>query len=299
MKKMKASLKLVLPVFILLLAAAAVYADDTNQPPPQPEPQTSPPPEPQGRSRVMFNDEYINQLLEKVRQEDPNEAQRLENLRLENPRLFHVEMRKLAFKSRGQEQGFDPNRPHRMPAFQGPPGETMGLRGKEPGRQRIHEKEMELLSWLSKNDPNEAKELTALSEKDPPAYARRLAVDSKKYREVIEAEQTNPALAELLKKDLDLKQKRNELLEKYKATTDEKQKAELMQQLKEVTSDQFDLIVQKKQLMYEELKKKLEDLQKDVNKSQADLENFKKNKEQHINNRLKELTDPNAQFNWD
>jgi hypothetical protein len=121
----------------------------------------------------------------------------------------------------------------------------------------------------------------------------------KKYRQVVDAEQTNPALAELLKKDLGLKEKRNELLEKLKGTTDEKQKEELTAQLKEVIGERFDVIVQKQQLKYDELKKKLEELQQDVNKSQADLENYKNNKEELIKKHLDNLINKSGQFDWD
>jgi len=276
-------------IIVLALTAAYSYAQDANEAPPPPPPsqqqteQPAPPPEP----RYTFDDSYIAQLLEKLKADDSNEAQRIEGLRQSNPGLFQIEIRKLAAQ-------------YRMPggdAEQGP----MHRRG--PGqdmiRDRFRNMETELMSWLEKNEPQTAKELAALKEKDPRAYMRRLSIETRKYREIIDAQQTNPALAELLKKDLVLKQKRNELLEQYKAATDEKQKKELMTQLKDVTSERFDLILQKKELKYEELKKKLEELQNSVKNSQAELENYKKNKDELTKKHLDDLIKQSNQFDWD
>ena len=159
--------------------------------------------------------------------------------------------------------------------------------------------EMELMTWLEKNEPQEANDLTALKEKEPLAYMRKMAINARKYRQIIETETTNPALAEVLKKDLKLKQQRNELLEKLKTATDEKQKATLTAELKEVVSQRFDMIVQKKQLQYEELKKKLEELQNSVNKSQTELDKFKNNKEEQVNKYLESIVNQSEQFIWD
>ncbi|MDD5011790.1 MAG: hypothetical protein PHQ00_06680, partial [Phycisphaerae bacterium] len=154
------------------------------------------------------------------------------------------------------------------------------------------------LSWLEKNEPEKAKELAALKASDPPGY-RRMMFEMRNYRQIIEAEQTNPALAEALKQDITLKQKRNELLEKIKGTTDEKKKAELTTQLKEVIEQRFDLIVQKKQLRYEELQKRLEDLQQIVNKSQAELETLKSKKAEQTEKHLEELLSQTERIDWD
>ena len=115
----------------------------------------------------------------------------------------------------------------------------------------------------------------------------------------METDQTNPALAEVLKKDLALKQKRNDLLEQIKGTTDEAKKKELTNQLKTVVGDSFDLIVQKKQLKYEELKQKLEELQQNVKKSQSELESIKSKKTEQVEQRLKELLSQSEKIDWD
>jgi hypothetical protein len=303
---MKAILKMTLMMMIILVLTAVIgYAQKSESaappaeppPPPQAGPSSALPPE---GPRFTLDESYIAELLEKVKQNDPNEAQRLEKLRQENPRLFQVEMRKLAFQQhQGSMEGMGPDRAGRRAARMGAPeDESMGPRGKERIRDRLQNNE-ELISWLVKNEPSEVNQLAALKGKDPRAYMRRLSVDMKKYREIIDAEQTNPALAELLKKDLVLKQKRNELLEKLKGTTNNKQKEKLTAQLKEVLGERFDVVLQKKQFQYEDLKKKLEELQQNVKKSQADLENYKNNKEDLIKKHLDELINQTGQFDWD
>jgi tRNA/tmRNA/rRNA uracil-C5-methylase (TrmA/RlmC/RlmD family) len=239
-----------------------------------------------------MREEIMAKLLEKIKKEDPNEAAKLANLREEDPKAFRMEFRKY-MKEHGQRpEGFEPNQ------FRGSEG-PMGQMGRENIREHIQARENELMTWLQKNDPNKAKELSALKEKDPPAYMRRMMFEMKNYRQIIEAEQTNPALAEVLKKDLALKQKRNDLLDQIKETTDEAKKKELTDQLKTVIGDRFDLIVQKKQLKYEELKKKLEELQQNVKKSQTELENIKSKKTEQVELHLKDLLNQSEKIDWD
>ena len=188
-------------------------------------------------------------------------------------------------------EGLEPNKPRG-----GEP--PMGMASREKMREHMQARENELMTWLEKNDPNKAKELSALKEKDPDAYMRRMMFEIKNYRQIMETEQTNPALAEVLKKDLVLKQKRNDLLDQIKATTDEAKKKELTAQLKTVLGDRFDLIVQKKQLRYEELKKKLEELQQNVKRSQTELETIKSQKDKQVEQHLEELLSNSEKIDW-
>ncbi len=303
---MKATQKMaLLPILILFLTAVFVYAQEANQaeppPIPPPEPQVTPPPEPPDEPRFMLKDNYITDLLEKIRQDDPNEAARLEKLRQEDPHQFRVEIRRIASEQMKSERepGFE-----RPMLPEGPEGRDAmrnrrAFKARDRGREQVGEMEQELISWLEKNEPDKAKELAELKEKDPPAYRKRIAIEMKKYREIIETEKTNPALAEVLKKDLALKQQRDQILEKIRGTTDEKEKQQLTKQLKQVVSERFDLIVQKKQFKYEDLKKKLEELQQRVNRSQAELENFKTKKDEQIKKYLESLINQAGQFDWD
>ncbi len=278
-----------LPVF--LLAVYAVQAQDVEAE--APPAAMSEPADDENRQAEMQGDDYFEKLLEKVKQDNPEEAARLEKLRNEDPRTFRREMRNVM---RQQRPSMDSRRGADMES--GTEGH-IGMMSREKVRERMQAKENELLSWLEKNEPEKAKELAALKTADPPAYRRRMAFETRNYRQIIEAEQSNPALAEVLKQDVVLKQKRNELLEKIKGTTNEKQKASLTKQLKEVVEQRFDLIVQKKQLKYEELQKRLEDLQQIVNKSQAELETLKSKKAEQTEKHLEELLSQSERIDWD
>jgi hypothetical protein len=302
MKKMKATQKMaLLPILILFSAAVFVYAQEVGQA----EPPAAPSPESPDRPRFMLSDDYIADLLEKIKQNDPNEAARLEKLQQEDPRQFRLEIRRITWEQMKSERQSRLERPV-LP--EGPEGSDAMRNTRNPGRifnardrarEQLGEMEQELISWLEKNEPDKAKELAELKENNPLAYMKIIAIETKKYREIIEAEKTNPALAEILKKDLALKQQRDQLLEKIRGATDEKEKQQLAEQLKQVVSERFDLIVQKKQFKYEDLKKKLEELQQRVNRSQTELENFKNKKEEHIKTYIEKLISQAEQFDWD
>jgi hypothetical protein len=283
----------ILTIAAMILLTAAVFVNAKPQENGNPD-----------GERMVGNGEFAEKILDDIRAKDPNEAARLEQLREENPRQFRMELRKIAMKDmpmgepdmrldrkgRGAEM--------RMPG--GPDG-MPGGRGGMPGMamERAHMMEGQLMTWLTKNEPAEANSLTALKGKDPQAYMRKIMIDARKYRQIMDVEETNPALAEVLKKELKLKEHRNELLEKFRATEDAKQKETIKAELKDVLSQTFDVSLQKQQIKYEELKKRLEELQKNVNKSQTELENFKNNKDALVDKELENIISPSGQFNWD
>ena len=294
---MKTSRKIALLIPVLFLTTVFVYAQAA-------EPAESPPPEestaePSRDPGFMFNEEYIADLLEKIKQDDPNEAQKLEKLRQEDPHRFRVEIRRISrqqMESR-HDAGFE--QPEGQAEMRNPRNPSRVFRAREKAREQLGEMERELISWLEKNEPNDAKDLAGLKEKDPPAYMRRIADEMKKYREIIEAEKVNPALAVILKQDLAFKKQRDQLLEKIRAATDKKEKKQLTEQLKQVVSERFTVEVQKKQLKYEELKKELEELQRRVSKSEAELENFKNTKNEYIDTDMQDLLEKANQLDKD
>jgi hypothetical protein len=290
---MKASRKMALLILILFLAAVFAYAQaaEPAESPPPPEPTA----EPSHNPAFMLSEEYIADLLEKIKQNDPNEAQRLEKLRQEDPHQFRVEIRRISQQQMESRHDVDSNQPQGQAEMRKPRNPDRVFRAREKVREG--EMERELISWLEKNEPNDAKNLAELKGKDPTAYMRKIADEMKKYREIIEAEKTNPAFAAVIKKELTLKQQHNQLLEKIKAATDEKEKEQLTEQLKQVVSERFAVEVQKKQLKYEDLKKKLEELQQQVIKSETELENFKNTKNEYIDTHMKGLPEKANQSN--
>jgi len=172
--------------------------------------------------------------------------------------------------------------------------------GGRGGPMEMHERHGEYLEWLGKNYPEEAKKIADLEGKNPELYGRRIGLGFRKHRRILEAAKENPALAEVLKEDLELKEKRDKLLRKIRAATDDNEKKETTKQLEEVVSSRFDLIVKRKQIEYEQMLKKLERLKKQVEESESKVEKWKDAafKSESIKARLEELVGETNAFKW-
>jgi len=121
-----------------------------------------------------------------------------------------------------------------------------------------------------------------------------------KYRRIFVESRRNPELAEVLMAELELDERQEVLLNKIKTTKREKEKKKLMSQLEEVVGNKFDLIIRKKIIAYEFLLKRVEELQKELNKNREEIAKWKddKIKEQNVKERMKELTEPSRKFRW-
>jgi hypothetical protein len=173
-----------------------------------------------------------------------------------------------------------------------------GERGRERWRERIQERHEEYIEWLNKNYSEEAKKLVGLREKDPEKYIKHVMASKERYGEIMEAQERNPELAEVLQEGLELKNNRSKLLKEVR-TAEGKERKKLMEQLKEVVNRRFDLIVRKKQLRYVHLLEKLEKLQTEVQRREAEVEKLKNRKEQAVRERLEELTSKAEKIKWD
>jgi superfamily II helicase len=128
-----------------------------------------------------------------------------------------------------------------------------------------------------------------------------MALSGRKYGRIFEASQTNPQLATVLKEQLALKEKRADLVRQIKAATDEKQKKLFTADLEKIVGQQFDMIIKHKQLVCEDLAKKLQDLNKELDKKKADIEKWKNTdfKNQKVKDRVNELLTESEKFEWD
>ena len=273
-------------------------------------------------ARMKLTEEKIDRLMEWLADDNPQQAEELQQLREKNPQEFKAEVgriwqRQFGPKSRKPERGVWPRRrgreagPTGMPGRMGPghgreagptgmPG-RMGPgpgRGREGFRGRFEGKgHAELFEWLKENYPEEAEELETLREKNPELLVKRLRAIHHKYRRIREEE--NPKLAEVLKEDLELKKQRGKLLKKVKAATNKKENEELTGQLEEIVSRRFDLIIKRKQLRYEQLRNQLEKLKKRVKKSEEGVAKLKDGKNKEVKVRLKELLEETEGISWD
>ena len=263
---------------------------------------------PMGREPEMTQ-EQTNNILNEIKEKNPQEANELTNLREKDPNTFRNKLRNYMreqFMTRmleqsGPQQGTQ-GKPHSdMPGhgMQMQPGRDMP--GADFMRQRIQERTDEFLKCLKENYPDEAAKLEQIKKDNPDQYVRALMLSRKKYDRICDATRDDPNLAKVLKQQLELKDKRAELLKQINTTKDDKQKKAMTAQLEDIVGQQFDLIVKRKQMAYEDLTKKLADLQKEVDQRKTEVEKWKGKdfKSQKVNERVNELLNEKEKFEWD
>jgi hypothetical protein len=211
--------------------------------------------------------------LKELKESDPKKAKELTTLRKKNPDKFREELQK-TIRERWSK---------RMESWR--------------SRWRA-----EFLEWLQKVVPDVAQGLANLKNTDPELYAKKYEIIRGKYRRIFDESRRNPDLAEVLLAELELDERQEILIKEIKATKNEQQKKKLMAQLEEVVGNKYDLIIRKKIIAYEFLLKRIEELQKELNKSIDEIEKLKdpKIKEQNVLERTKELIEPSrpTQFKW-
>ena len=253
-----------------------------------------------GKGQFEPTPEQMDHILAELKEKNPQEANDLAKLREKDPNAFKAELQNhmremLMSRMREQkgEQGKWQPQQGQMPMMQGPGADFM--------REKMQEKTDEFLKCLKENYPDEAAKLEQLKKDNPEQYMRALMISGKKYGGICQATKDDPNLAKVLKGQMELRGKRAELLKQIRATTDEKQKKTLTTELEQIVGQQFDLIVKRKQMAYEDLTKKLADLQKEVNQRKADAEKWKSKdfKSQKVKERVTELLNEKEKFEWD
>ena len=165
-------------------------------------------------------------------------------------------------------------------------------------RERLAEHHDEYIKWLEKSYPDEAKALAQAKETNPELYLKRLKESFDKYGRLAHAEKNNPEMAKLLKEDIEIKSQEQKILDQISATTDESQKKKLTEELQTLVSKRFDVIVAQKQLRYQTLNKRLEEMKKEVQKQQADLGKLKGKKDDEVKKRLDSLINKTEEITW-
>jgi hypothetical protein len=249
-----------------------------------------------GKGQPEPTPEMINHILAEIKEKNPQEANELTKLREKDPNAFRMELRKHMreqFVERMHEQGSRQPPQGQMPMMQGPGAEMM--------REKMQEKTDEFLKCLKENYPDEAAKLEQIKKDNPDQYMRAMMISGKRYGPICQANKDDPNLAKVLKQQMELRNKRSELLKQIRATTDEKQKKALTADLEQIVGQQFDLIVKRKQMAYEDLTKKLADLQKEVDQKKNEVERWKSKdfKNQRVKERINELLTEPEKFEWD
>lgn len=270
-----------------------------------------------GHGRPELTEERIERIMNRLAETDPAKAEELKQLQAKDPEKFKAELREVMreqfgkrFRKRMEERagqhmkeggkpfglgGMPPDSCNMPP---GPGGMPFGPGGMPPGVGMPWRYD-KYLDWLKENYAEEAKKLAELSKKDANLYSKQLELSLKKYGRIAEAARENPQLAEVLKEDLALKQQQDKLLGQIE-TAGDKEKEELVKELKEVLDHRFDAILKRKQIEYEQLLKKLERLKKEVEQRNAKVEKWKDAgfKNESVKARLEELLGKTNEFKW-
>jgi hypothetical protein len=256
--------------------------------------------------RPELTAERIERIMNRLAETDPNKAEQLKQLQQKDPEKFKAELRDVMREQFGKrihermEKQMEPIGPEGALPERGMQrrGEPFG-RGHMPPEMEMRWRYDKYLDWLKENYADEAEKLAELNKRDPNAYWKQLGLSMKKYGRIAEAARENPRLAEVLKKDLALRQQQDKLLEEIESASD-KDKEGLVKDLKEVLNNRFDVIVERKQIEYEQLLSRLEMLKKDVEERKARMEKWKdaKFKDDSVKARIDELLGKSDKFTW-
>jgi len=225
--------------------------------------------------RDLSKDE-VERVLEGIRKRDPAKAKALTELREKNADQFLTELR---------EQG----RPE------------IDQIARERWEARRQERNNRFLEWLKANYPFEEQALLKLKEKDPQLYLKGFENMMNRYGYIFEAENSSPELATVLKEDLELKKRSEQLCARYRNEKVEAKKQALGAEIEGLVARRYDLIARRKEIAYEQLLKRVEDLQKQVTNSKADIAQFKTEqvKRENVKQRVETLIGNKARFKWD
>jgi len=231
---------------------------------------------PEGPERFELTDEEIDRIISSLKKSNPEKAKELLKLHKEDPEKFQMELRKY-----GREE--------------------FGKIIKERIETWRRKRQDEFLEWFGKNYPRQAEDLAKLKETQADAYWKKFDLVREKYWRIFEEDRRNPELAEVLKEDLHLKEKREELVKKINTAKNENEKTKLMAELEEVVRLRYDLIIRQKQIRYEQLLKALEELRNRIKQSRDEIAKLQdeKIKNENVKNHIKDLIEPGTKLRWD
>jgi len=223
-----------------------------------------------------LSDDTVEHAMKDLQKRDPAAAKRLAELRKKEPDQFKVELREVA-------------RPEIDRIF------------REYYDTRRQRRNAEFVEWLKANYPKDHETLTNLKDTDPSLYTRSFEGLMDQYGTIFEAEKSNPELGAVLKEDYDLKKRRDELCRQFHCEKSDAKRQAIGLELQEVVSRRFDLIVRQKEIAYEQLLRKLEELQTQINESRGEIIKYKDRdlKQENVRQRMRVLTQDKSRFKWD
>ncbi len=223
-----------------------------------------------------LTDDAIDRIMKGLAQRDPTKARELTRLREKDPEKFKAELREA-----------------------GRPELEQMVRDRWEARRQ--KRNADFLEWLKANYPQEAQTLSRLKEGDPQVYIKNFDHLMNQYGHIFDAENSNPELGAVLKEDLRLKRRGDDLCRQLRRERSETKKQQLGAELQEVVALRYDLIVRRKEIAYEQLLRRLDELQKQVHESKDDIANYKdpRVKQENVRQRVEALTENKVRFKWD
>jgi hypothetical protein len=225
-----------------------------------------------------FTEKQIQEILDQLKKTDPSKAAKFEELRHTDAEKFITAIRD---EIKQQQKKIGSEKPKQ-----------------EKWKEELFKQHEAFLVWFKKQYPQDYKKLIGLQIEDPEKYVQRFMDLMKIYEPIQRMEKYNPKLSDTMKKNLDLQKRRDALLLQIRIASKEQQ-PKLIEELRGVVSQRFDTIVLEKQLQYEWLRKRLDDLAKKVETRDQELKSLNKNKKQSVQDRMNELMERTEKVNWD
>ena len=260
----------------LVVASAAASATAASQKPTEEDIWKDEPRQPRHWWDRGLSEETVKRVMEGVRKRNPDQAKELEQLRKRDEDLFKIKLREY-----GRQE--------------------LEKMGREYWAARRQKRNDDFLAWLKANYAKEHEDLVKLKDRDPTVYVKNFETLMNRYGRIFDAERSNPELGAVLKEDLALKKRRDELRHRMRHERSEARRQQIGAELQEVVARRYDLIVRQKEIAYEHLLRKLADLQKQVQESKNEIEKWKDDgiKRENVRQRLKALTENKVKFRWD
>jgi len=225
--------------------------------------------------RDMSRDQ-IERVLKGIQERDPAKAKELTELRRKDPNRFMTELRE-----------------------QGRPEIDQMYRDRIEARRQ--ERNNKFLEWLKANYPAEEQALTKIKERGSQPYLTAFDNAMNRYGYIYEAESSSPELGAVLKEDLELRKRTDQLCAHLRSEKSEAKRQAMGAELQEVVARRYDLIVRRKEIAYEQLFKRLEDIQKQVTASKDDIAKYKDEqiRQENVRQRVEALIGNKVRFKWD
>jgi len=218
--------------------------------------------------------ERADRILSRLSQTDPEKAEELAKLRAEDPEKFKAAL--IEVIRTGFARDITAHRKLKSrPGSKSEAGKSIWRNRSDGELSRLMNRTYdEHLEWLKVNYPQQAERLCKLKDERLNSYRKQIRLSLKKYGAIAKASKNNPALAEVLKESLELKEQRDKLLEKIRGSSDEDEKKKLVKELEIIVGRNFVLIAKRKRIEHQQLLGKLQQLQEEVKKNESDVKRW-------------------------